>query len=98
MGRYSEAADEQVSWMISKSARRKGKLVPAAASAPGQRLFHPAHVIADLKPTAPLAQEEVFGPVLAVIKASNYDHAVDIANSTQFGLTGAVYSKDQPPN
>ena len=39
-----------------------------------------------------LAQEEIFGPVLAVIKARNFDHALEIANNTEFGLTGAVYT------
>ena len=49
----------------------------------------------DVQPTARIAQEEIFGPVLAVIKAKNYDHALEIANGTQFGLTGAVYSKSK---
>src|SRR5512146_77758 len=49
-------------------------------------------VIADIAPTARISQEEIFGPVLAVIKARNYDDALAIANNTEFGLTGAVYS------
>src|SRR5947207_11321898 len=40
-------------------------------------------------------QEEIFGPVLAVIKAQDYDDALKIANDTQHGLTGAVYSADE---
>ncbi len=49
-------------------------------------------VIADVAPTARIAQEEIFGPVLAIIKSRNYDEALQIANNTEFGLTGAVYS------
>jgi 1-pyrroline-5-carboxylate dehydrogenase len=49
-------------------------------------------VIADIAPTARISQEEIFGPVLAVIKARNFDDALAIANNTEFGLTGAVYS------
>src|SRR5215469_4001440 len=49
-------------------------------------------VFADISPTARIAQEEIFGPVLAVIQARNYDEALDIASNTEFGLTGAVYS------
>jgi 1-pyrroline-5-carboxylate dehydrogenase len=49
-------------------------------------------VIADVPPGARISQEEIFGPVLAVIKARNYDDALQIANNTEFGLTGAVYS------
>jgi 1-pyrroline-5-carboxylate dehydrogenase len=50
--------------------------------------------IADVKPGARIAQEEIFGPVLAVMKADDFDHALRIANDTEFGLTGAVYTRD----
>jgi len=46
-------------------------------------------------PKGKLAQEEIFGPVLAVIKAKDFDDALAIANNTEFGLTGAVYTKDE---
>jgi 1-pyrroline-5-carboxylate dehydrogenase len=49
-------------------------------------------VIADVAPKARIAQEEIFGPVLAVIRARDFDHALEIANNTEYGLTGAVYS------
>src|SRR5260221_2543452 len=61
---------------------------------PGDGYFVEPTIIADVDPKARLAQEEVFGPVLAVIKAKNFDHAMEIANNTEFGLTGAVYSKN----
>jgi 1-pyrroline-5-carboxylate dehydrogenase len=51
-------------------------------------------IFADVDPDARIAQEEIFGPVLAVIKARDYDHALDIANGTEYGLTGAVYTRD----
>ena len=44
------------------------------------------------RPRRALAQEEIFGPVLAVIKSHNFDDALAIANDTEFGLTGAVYT------
>jgi len=49
-------------------------------------------VIADVAPTSLLAQEEVFGPLLAVIRASDFDDAMAIANATEYGLTGAIYT------
>jgi 1-pyrroline-5-carboxylate dehydrogenase len=52
-------------------------------------------VIADVEAGSTIEQEEVFAPVLAVIKAKDYDHALEIANGTEFGLTGAVYSASQ---
>ena len=49
-------------------------------------------VIADVAPTARIALEEIFGPVLSVIKSSSFDEALAIANNTEYGLTGAIYS------
>lgn len=58
----------------------------------GEGYFIKPTVIADIAPKSKLEQEEIFGPVLVVIRSRNYDHALDIANDTEFGLTGAVYS------
>jgi 1-pyrroline-5-carboxylate dehydrogenase len=49
-------------------------------------------VFADVSPSARIAQEEIFGPVLAVIKSDSFDEALTIANNSEYGLTGAVYS------
>jgi 1-pyrroline-5-carboxylate dehydrogenase len=49
-------------------------------------------VIADVAPDARIAQEEIFGPLLAVIQSRDFDDALAIANNTEYGLTGAVYS------
>ena len=51
------------------------------------------HIFADVAPTATIAQEEIFGPVLAVIKAKNLDEALTIANGTAYALTGGIYSR-----
>jgi 1-pyrroline-5-carboxylate dehydrogenase len=52
-------------------------------------------VFADVAPTARIAQEEIFGPVLAVIQSSSFDEALAIANNTEYGLTGAIYSNSR---
>ena len=52
-------------------------------------------VFADVAPTARIALEEIFGPVLAVIKSTSLDDALQIANSTEYGLTGAIYSHSE---
>jgi 1-pyrroline-5-carboxylate dehydrogenase len=49
-------------------------------------------VIADVAPSARIALEEIFGPVLAVIKSKSFDDALEIANNTEYGLTGAIYT------
>lgn len=51
-------------------------------------------VFSDVAPDARIAQEEIFGPVTAFIKARNLDDALRIANGTRFGLTGGFYSND----
>jgi 1-pyrroline-5-carboxylate dehydrogenase len=52
-------------------------------------------VIADVAPTARISLEEIFGPVLAVIKSRGFDDALAIANNTEYGLTGAIYSSSR---
>ena len=56
--------------------------------------FVPPTIIADVDSKARIFQEEIFGPVLAVTKAKNFEHALELANDTEYGLTGAVYSKN----
>jgi RHH-type proline utilization regulon transcriptional repressor/proline dehydrogenase/delta 1-pyrroline-5-carboxylate dehydrogenase len=51
------------------------------------------HIFAEVPPTAPLAQEEIFGPVLAVIRSRGLDDALGIANGTPYALTGGFYSR-----
>jgi 1-pyrroline-5-carboxylate dehydrogenase len=74
--------------------KKEGRLIHGGgrATEAGDGYFVQPTVIADVAPTARIAQEEIFGPVLAVIKSRNFDHALEIANNTEFGLTGALYS------
>lgn len=55
--------------------------------------FVPPTVFTDVAEDAVIAQEEIFGPVLAVIRAENFDHALKIANGTDYALTGGLYSR-----
>jgi 1-pyrroline-5-carboxylate dehydrogenase len=77
--------------------KREGRLLTggrAMASTEGGYYLEPT-VFVDVAPAARISLEEIFGPVLAVIRANDYDHALEIANNTEFGLTGAVYSTSQ---
>jgi len=65
------------------------------ATEAGEGYFIQPTVIADIAPKSKLEQEEIFGPVLAVIKAHGFDDALQIANDTEFGLTGAIYTKSR---
>jgi len=77
--------------------KKDGRLITGGGLAKnaGEGYFVQPTVIADIKPKSKLEQEEIFGPVLAVIKSKNFDHALEIANDTEFGLTGAVYTGSQ---
>lgn len=57
--------------------------------------FIPPTIFGNVKEDARIAQEEIFGPVLSIIKAKDFDDALRIANNTEYGLTGAVYTNSQ---
>jgi 1-pyrroline-5-carboxylate dehydrogenase len=78
-----------------ETGKKEGRLLTGGAAAPGRGHFIQPTVIADVNPKARIAQEEIFGPVLAVIKAKNFDDALAIANNTEYGLTGAVYTQNR---
>jgi len=73
-----------------------GKLVAGGGrdTGAGEGYFIQPTVITDVDPDSRLAQEEVFGPVLAVIKAKDYDHGLEIVNNTIYGLTGSIYTEN----
>src|SRR5258708_35887759 len=77
--------------------KKDGRLITGGerASEAGEGYFIRPTVIAGISPKSKLEQEEIFGPVLAVIKSKNFDHALGISNDTEFGLTGAVYTQSR---
>jgi 1-pyrroline-5-carboxylate dehydrogenase len=90
----NEKAFKSINSYIEKGKSEGGRVVAGGGSDGEQGFYIEPTVIADVKPGDTVEQEEIFGPVLALIKANDYDHALQIANDTQFGLTGAVYSAD----
>jgi 1-pyrroline-5-carboxylate dehydrogenase len=73
----------------------EGRLIAGGKRVDGGGYYVEPTVIADVAPDATIAQEEIFGPVLAVIKAKGFDDAMTIANNTEFGLTGSLYTTDE---
>jgi 1-pyrroline-5-carboxylate dehydrogenase len=73
--------------------KKEGRLVAGGEPRGESGYFISPTIIADAKPDGRLAQEEIFGPVLAFIRAKDFDDAMEIANNTEYGLTGALYSK-----
>ncbi|MDQ3256878.1 MAG: aldehyde dehydrogenase family protein, partial [Acidobacteriota bacterium] len=87
-------AFKTITGYIEKGQAEGGRLVAGGGSDNEQGFFIEPTVIADVKPGATIEQQEIFGPVLAVIKAQDFDDALRIANDTEYGLTGAVYSNN----
>ncbi|MEK7403575.1 MAG: L-glutamate gamma-semialdehyde dehydrogenase [Acidobacteriota bacterium] len=92
--------------VINESARRsilnyieagkgEGRLLTGGGPAEGPGYFIQPTIIADVKPEARIFQEEIFGPVLAVTKARDFDEALEMANNSEYGLTGAVFTNNR---
>ncbi|WP_170006353.1 L-glutamate gamma-semialdehyde dehydrogenase [Bacillus fonticola] len=75
--------------------KTEGKLVAGGVGDDSTGWFVQPTVFADMEPDARLMQEEIFGPVVAFSKAKDYDHALEIANNTEYGLTGAVITNNR---
>lgn len=75
--------------------KTEGKLLVGGDTDDSKGYFIMPTVFYDLDPTSRIMQEEIFGPVLGVTKFSTFDEALDIANNTEYGLTGAVLSKNR---
>ena len=101
----SEDSGNYMGPVISKSAhktildyievgKKEGRLISGGGAGKSDGYFIQPTVIADVDSKARIFQEEIFGPVLAVTKARDFDHALQLANDSEYGLTGAVYSKN----
>lgn len=75
--------------------KKEGKLVLGGNRVGERGFFIEPTIFSDVKWDARIAQEEIFGPVLSVIRAKDFDDAVRIFNSTEYGLTGGIYTKDK---
>ena len=75
--------------------KKEGKLICGGESSNAEGYLIQPTVFADIAPTARLAREEIFGPVLAVIKSKDFDDGIRIFNDTDYGLTGGVFTKNK---
>jgi len=89
-----EKAFEKVTSYI-EIGKKEGRLLAGGTADDSSGFFVRPTVIVDLDPHARIMQEEIFGPVLAVCKVDSFDEAIDVANNTEYGLTGAVISKSR---
>jgi len=90
----NQAAVESILDYI-ETGKSEGELLAGGARAAGEGFFIQPTVVGDVDPDAVISLEEIFGPVLALIKARDFDHALEIANNTEYGLTGSLYSTNR---
>jgi 1-pyrroline-5-carboxylate dehydrogenase len=87
------SVDKIVSYIdIGKS---EGKLISGGERPAGNGHYVKPTIFADVDSKARIFQEEIFGPVVAVAKARDFDHALQLANDSEYGLTGAVYTQNK---
>jgi 1-pyrroline-5-carboxylate dehydrogenase len=92
MGPVISAGAQKTILNYIQTGKQEGRLVAGDQPAPEGGYFIQPTVIADVDSKARIFQEEIFGPVLAVTKAKDFEHALSLANDSQYGLTGAVFS------
>ena len=90
----NEKSMKSILGYIEKGIAEGGRLITGGSPAKdaGEGYFLQPTVIADVDPMGTISQQEIFGPVLAVIKSHNFEEGIAIANNTEFGLTGAAYT------
>ncbi|MEO8515052.1 MAG: L-glutamate gamma-semialdehyde dehydrogenase, partial [Ignavibacteria bacterium] len=91
----NKRSEENILNYIKKGVEDGGRIVYGGAKVNDNGYFIEPTIIADVKPNDTISQEEIFGPVLAVIKVKDFDEGIQVANNTEYGLTGAAYSKDK---
>jgi RHH-type proline utilization regulon transcriptional repressor/proline dehydrogenase/delta 1-pyrroline-5-carboxylate dehydrogenase len=93
MGAVSDAAARKNILEFIEVGKQEGKLLYSSPVPEGDGYWVPLTIIGDITPEHRIAQEEIFGPVLAVMRAGSFDQAIDWANSTRFALTGGIFSR-----
>ncbi len=80
-----------------ETGKREGRLIAGghAVETPEGGYYVEPTVFADIAPEAVLAQQEIFGPILALIKVGDFEEGLRVANNTEYGLTGAIYTADR---
>ncbi|MBW3623353.1 MAG: aldehyde dehydrogenase family protein [Armatimonadetes bacterium] len=94
----SEGQRESILQAVESAVRSGAKLVAGGKSLSGGD-YDKGHYVAptvldEVKPDSTVAQEEVFGPVLAVIRVKDFDEAVRVANNVKFGLSASIFTRD----
>lgn len=94
MGAVIDRAAQKMILEYIELAAKEGTIL-YSSGVPEKGYYVPLTIVEGITPKDRLAQEEVFGPVLAVMRARDFDQAIEWANSTRFALTGGVFSRNR---
>jgi aldehyde dehydrogenase (NAD+) len=96
VGPVASAAQHQTVRSYLEIARREGLRLACGGSAsdPADGYYVEPTVYGDVDPGSRVARDEIFGPVLAVIRAANLDDALEIANASEYGLSASVFTRE----
>jgi acyl-CoA reductase-like NAD-dependent aldehyde dehydrogenase len=79
---------------VRRSVETGARLIVGGQSSPGRGFFFPPTVLTDVTPNMPVAIEETFGPVAAIIRVSGADSAIELANASPYGLGASIWTRD----
>ncbi len=89
-----EKAVDKANTLVQDALERGAELLTGGSAIEGEGTFYEPTVITGVKPGSDILREEIFGPVLSITSFSNENEAVRIANDTEYGLVGYVYTRD----
>ncbi|MDJ0358056.1 aldehyde dehydrogenase family protein [Paenarthrobacter sp. PH39-S1] len=93
----NQGAIDRVEAMVARAQEEGARVVTGGARAGGELaegFYYPPTILADVDPSSELAHKEVFGPVLAVIRFTDEAQALALANDTDYGLSGYIWTSD----
>ena len=90
----NEASRDKVEELVADAVSRGARIVTGGVRPEGEGWFYPATVIADVHPESTVLSEEIFGPVAPIVVFDDEAKAIEMANSTEYGLVAYVYTKD----
>lgn len=90
----NKEAREKVKKYVYLGEKEGGKLLCGAKEVFSKGFFYEPTLFTNVTPNMTIAQEEIFGPVAAILEAKNIDHALSLANSTKYGLSASIYTNN----